>query len=259
IESQRQHNVALASFSGHLAKAAARWVEIHSAAGRSAYVRVIDEVECFRPELESSGVVNCERLKQSQVPVLEAGLINQVPDILVAERAGSRRNEDRASVRIARREPLARILASIGCKLAKNLRIPGDVIKLARITASEAAILADANKIVLLSDAARRAALELCEAADLPAAENLAGKTLLAAEDRQLIEIVEHQHMAAVEFRRSPQVVGIVGVRNHIALVRSVVIAGRKRVRNAEQKALGKPAIPAQLQRVIARVGNIVT
>src|SRR4030095_14820477 len=45
---------------------------------RPAQVRMIREVICFRPKLESASFTNCELLEQGQIPILNAGCVNRV-------------------------------------------------------------------------------------------------------------------------------------------------------------------------------------
>jgi hypothetical protein len=88
---------------------------------------------------------------------------------------------------------------------AKNCRSTVLDPEIAFTAASEASIETHAGEVVIAADAARQAGLELSEAADLPSAEQLAGQVGLALEEGQLVEEVDDQDMAVVEFRRAPQ------------------------------------------------------
>src|SRR6185312_2645801 len=107
--------------------------------------------------------------------------------------------------------------------------------------------------VVADADAARRTGLELRDAADLPAAQKLTRQIILIAKQRQLIEEVGDQDMPAVELRRTPEIVGVVGIRDNIALIGAVVHALRERVRRAELDAVRESPVPTDLQRIIHR------
>src|SRR5258707_3514076 len=59
-----------------------------AAAAATAPVRVVDEIEGFGAELEADVFFNRERFEQAEVPVLVAGLIDDVANLLGAESAG---------------------------------------------------------------------------------------------------------------------------------------------------------------------------
>jgi len=58
-------------------------------------IRVVDKIEGFGPELESSLLVNREVLEEAEIPVLISGLIDEVANTLGVERTWSRFGKDR--------------------------------------------------------------------------------------------------------------------------------------------------------------------
>ena len=70
-------------------------------------MRMVDEVERFGSELESSLLIDRERLEQSEVPVLESRLVDQIAHASVIERSGRRLDKDRRTIRVRCGEPLA--------------------------------------------------------------------------------------------------------------------------------------------------------
>ena len=220
---------------------------------------MVDEVECLGAKLQTSPFVDRERLEQPQVPVLKAWLVNAVADVLRrVKRAFLWRGKDRRAIRVLHGKPLSWVLRPALGELAKNFGIPVDDPILAVHTAPKVCVLADAGGVITAGNAARQASLKLSEAADLPAAEHLPGEIGLAVKEGQLIEVVDHYDMPGVELRRSPQIVRVVGIRDDIPLVGAIIHAFGKRVRQAEQEAVGEAAVPCQLERVIAGTGDII-
>ena len=76
-----------------------RWIEpdvgAAAATAASAPVRVVDEVKGFGAELEADVFFDGEGLEEAKVPVLVAGLIDDVTNLLGAESTGSRLGENR--------------------------------------------------------------------------------------------------------------------------------------------------------------------
>ena len=69
-------------------------VEVDATSAASTPVRVVDEVERLRAELEPSLLVNWERFEQAEVPILEPGLVDKVANALCVKRSNSRLGKD---------------------------------------------------------------------------------------------------------------------------------------------------------------------
>src|SRR5215831_8456917 len=118
VKPQRKLEVALtaarsAALGGDFTEGGAGRVELHptgAAHGTAAPapVGVINDVERFGPELETHRSVEPNFFEQPQIPILETGQMNQAAHVLrQIEGAGSGWREDRRSVGILGREPLA--------------------------------------------------------------------------------------------------------------------------------------------------------
>src|SRR5207302_295257 len=150
-------------------------------------------------------LANRECLEQSEVPVLEAGLVDEVAHKLRVERTRGRLLEDRRAVRVRRGEPLVGVLRAIRRELADDFGMAADDVVLAVDPAAEVRIQAHAGVVFLLGNTARRASLKLRDAADLPSTERLAGETRSVAEKWQVVKVIDDQDVAGVEFVRPPQ------------------------------------------------------
>src|SRR6185369_9350339 len=190
---------------------------------RPAQVRMIGEVICFRPKLESASFINCELLEQGQIPILNAGCVNRVAHArLQIERTGRRLGS-------ARREVSGR---SGGCyRSGKRSGVDSDgptqnpILTLRAASAAETAELANSGKIVIGCDPAGRPCLELGCAGNLPAAEQLPGELVVILKERQIVKVVENQDVACVVFGRTPQVAGVVSVGDDISVVGTTIHA----------------------------------
>ena len=83
-----------ASFGGYFPEVGAGGIEVHAgratATTASAPVRVVYEVKSFRSELEPYAFRNRKCLEESQIPILEPRLVDQIADPLGVERAWCR-------------------------------------------------------------------------------------------------------------------------------------------------------------------------
>src|SRR5258708_39983690 len=95
--------------------------------------------------------------------------------------------------------------------------------------------------------------LEVCDATDLPSSQQLAAQRGVVFEEWQVVEVVEHQDVAGIEFRRPPQHAYVICVRDNVALVRAVVHALGQRIGHAELEparvAAGSRKIPRNVKR----------
>src|SRR5712691_3901621 len=100
-----------AALGGYFSEVRAGGVEVHTGAtaapAPSTPIRVVNKVKCLGPELEPCALGNRERFEQSEIPVLESRLVNQVSNVLRVERPGRRCRKDRRAVRVLRCEPLS--------------------------------------------------------------------------------------------------------------------------------------------------------
>ena len=132
---------------------------------RPAQLRMIDKVIGFGAELESGPLVDCELLVQSDVPILDTGLIDRVahPALQIESSGGGLR---RVSRKIARR-------VRCSYRSGEGSRADGGSTvqhpKLAFRSASEAAEFPDPGEIGIRSESARAAGLKLHRATHLPA------------------------------------------------------------------------------------------
>src|SRR6185312_12379447 len=109
-----------------------------------------------------------------------------------------------------------------------DVRVADHYPVLACAAAAKAAERSNSGEIVPGANAARRARLELGDAADLPSAQQLAPELRLIAEEWQVVDVVDDQNVARVELRWPPQVMSVIGVRDDVSLVRSVVVTRRE-------------------------------
>src|SRR5581483_507580 len=149
---------------------------------RVAPVRGVDEIERLGAELQAGPLVNRKPLEQPQVPVLVAGTIKQVADPLRVERPRRGRGEDRRAVCILHGEPLSWVLRTAGRELTGDGGGSFHYPVLAADPASEVPVLPRTGVIGAAGHAARQTGLELGDAADLPAADQLAGQIGAPAE-----------------------------------------------------------------------------
>src|SRR5262249_50418671 len=145
------------------------------------------------------------------------------------EGARSGWREDRRSVGILGREPLAACAES-----SNNLGIAVNDPVLAIDAASPVDVLSHTGVVACAGYSAGQSGLELGNAADLPASEGFAREIALPAEEGQIVEIEDLHHVPRIELRGSPKVVRVVGVGDHVALVRAVIHALRERIVQAE-------------------------
>ena len=75
LEAQRKLNVALVTLRGRFPERGAGRIEI-----RTVPVRVVEGVECLGAELEALRFGHGELLVQTDVPILEAGIVNGLPE-----------------------------------------------------------------------------------------------------------------------------------------------------------------------------------
>src|SRR5262249_49901993 len=182
-----------ASFGCNFSEIGARWVEIHSSTTAPAPIRVINEVESFGTELKAGSLGNRERLEQSKIPVLKSRLIDQIAHTLCVERTVGRFGKN------GRVKPV-----SARAKSPNDFRRSINNPILAIHSAPKVGVQAYTSIIMTLRDAARQTGLELRNAADLPAPEQLPGHRRMILEEREVVKIVEHQDVARIEFRRPP-------------------------------------------------------
>ena len=124
IESQAQLQIALVLFASDLAESRALRIQVKTATvPDSSEIRMVDKVKRLGTEFKSALFRDQEPLEQSKIPVLEPWTIDHVAYKLLVERAGSRRNENRTSVRISRRDPLRRIAGAFR-KLVLDSGVP---------------------------------------------------------------------------------------------------------------------------------------
>ena len=159
------------AFAGYFSEISACWVKVDAASTAATEVRMVDEIKRFGAELESHPFVDWETLKEAQVPVLEAWLVNEISNALMDEGASCGLNEDRAAIGILGREPLVGVGRTVGCKLSQYFRIAVNEPVLAVDAAPEIGIEANASVIAIARDAARQASLKLRDATDLPASQ----------------------------------------------------------------------------------------
>ena len=95
-------------------------------------------------------------------------------------------------------------------------------------------------------------------AGDLPAAEHRAHHAGLIAIERQVVDVIEVEHVAAVEARVAPEARVVVVVEQHVALAARVVLRVAERVGGAELEAVLVAAIGAELQAVVLRVARVL-
>src|ERR1700751_3459150 len=153
---------------------------------------MVPDVVGLGTELEAEPFVDGNGLEQAHVPILIAGLMDEVANALGVEGTSGRRGKDWRSIRVRGGEPLPS-----WTKSPNNLRVAVYHPELAVASASPVGILAHAGIVhVRRDDAARQTRLELRDAADLPSAEGLARETFLSPEERQLVEIVDDNDVA---------------------------------------------------------------
>ena len=217
---------------------------------------MIDEVVGISIELEPSSLVDWECLLEIEVPVLISRSVDVVANtFLQIEGACRRLGKDRRAIRVGCGDVLVALLPWIPRKLLEDLRssIHDPELSLGGIrTATEAANLANASVIIVRSDAARLPCLELRTATELPAANQLSSDRVLIAKERKGVEVIDDRHIASVVLRRAPEVGHVVGVRNDVAIVRTVVQALRPCVADTEHEVIGKVAVPTNLHCVVA-------
>ena len=182
---------------------------------------MIPDVVGFGAELEAKLLVDGECLEQTHVPVLKSRLIDKVANALGVEGARRRRCEDRCSIRIRRGEPLA-----VRPERADDFWIAIHDPELAIAAAAPVSVLSDARVVHIRRDnAAGQAGLKLCDAAELPSAKGLPASAFLLAKERQLVNVVDRDGMADIEFGRSPKHARVVRIGNDVTLVRAIIHA----------------------------------
>src|SRR6185437_5565117 len=185
-----------------------------------------DEVIRIGLEFEAILLINRECLPQVEIPVLESRLIDGVANtLLVNEGAGRGRRKDRCAIPIRSCEPLVGFLTRVSGELFQQLWMPVHGVELALAAAAKASDLANAGQVIACSDSARGAALELSVPAQLPAAEKLTGKRVLVPEERQCVLVVDHEYVAGIVLRRTPQPGQVIGIGHDVAIVGAVVRA----------------------------------
>ena len=167
-------------------------------------VGMVDKVVGFRVELETSPFVDGKLLLEGEIPVLEAWPVDRVANTLLQiEGTCGWRGEDWRAIRVCCGEVFAS-LTRVSGKLLQDLRSAIHHLKLALGAATEAADLSDTGRIVVCSDSARLAGLELSTSAQLPATNQLACKVVLVFEERQIVEIVDHQQRVRASYSEGP-------------------------------------------------------
>src|SRR6185369_4695599 len=195
-------------------------------------VRVIERIESFRAELEGHAFANPKVLEQPEVHIFETGVVDHVADpILVVEGALRRLAplESATSANgiaagfIERIDPP--VLVGIAAVVSHGLLvIEAAVVKDPELaqSARKAAILSDTNVIGIPANVGGQSGLQLNQTADLPAAKDLSGD-VLPAEEGQLVQKIRDKDVAVIELGRTPEIVGVVGVGDDVALVGTVV------------------------------------
>src|SRR5690348_15825087 len=76
--------------------------------------------------------------------------------------------------------------------------------------------------------------------------------------ERNVIEVVDDQDVAGVEFGWTPKESGVVSIGNDVALVRTIVHALREGVGDAKLKVAGEATAPVNLQGIVNGVGHVI-
>lgn len=205
---------------------------------------MIDEVVGIRVELETSSLIDRKLLLHGQIPVLESRLINGVTDALLKiEGARRRRRKDRRTIRIGCGEVLS-LIAGISGKPLKDSGGSIHYIELPFGTTSEATSLTDTCLVVTCSDSAGRACLELSISAQLPTAQQFAGDHVLVGEEWQSVEIVDDRIVPGIVLRRTPEIAGVIAIRNDVSVVRAVIHALGVGITKANHETAREPPVP---------------
>jgi len=170
-EAQGKLQVTLAGFVSDLAEGRLV-VSVHAQAANIP-VGMVDKVERFSTEFETGLLGDHELLEETDVPVLEAGLIDDIPHtVLRVKCSGGGRRENRLPVGVGTREVFGRVgVAARSSEATADRGIAVLDPELALATATEAADLADMSVIGICSDTAGSSGLKLRDAVNLPATQ----------------------------------------------------------------------------------------
>src|SRR5262249_35647987 len=128
--------------------------------------------------------------EQSEIPVLESRLVDQISNALGVERPGCRGRKNGCAVRILGCEPL-----TSRAECADDLGIAIHYPILTVDAASEIGVESHACEVSGLRDAASYTGLELTDSAELPSTQQFAAQLRCVAEERQSVDVVDHENM----------------------------------------------------------------
>src|SRR6266852_2477619 len=84
LQAQRKLQVTnVVALAGNLAERA----EVGRVGSNAVPIRMVEDIECLRAELEADPLVDCELLEQTQVPVIEARVVNNITGWFAGEGA----------------------------------------------------------------------------------------------------------------------------------------------------------------------------
>src|SRR5262249_55439888 len=86
---------------------------------------------------------------------------------------------------------------------------------------------ANAGKIGTVANRERRSRLELTDARDFPIAKDLPKQTSIATQEWQFKNVIEDQHVRAIQARGAPVIAVIIGVRQQLGQIGTIVFQFR--------------------------------
>src|SRR5260370_19489091 len=169
---------------------------------RPSPIRMIDEIDALGAKGYLLALGDLEILKHCDVPVLESGTVKKILR-LIPERSWRRRRENRLSTRVLRVNVLAAEYR------VTNFSAAGVIEWLERA-------LADTSEVSVVTDSERSARLELGHPADAPSVGCHPCPALDVVEG-QLVDIVDHGHVAAIVERRSVEALVIKAIERNVS------------------------------------------
>src|SRR5262249_32297237 len=98
----------------------------------------------------------------------------------------------------------------------------------------------------------RRSRLELTDARDFPISKDLAKQTRISTQQWQFKNVVEDQHVRAIQARSAPVIAVIISVRYQLGQIRTIVFQYRIGVRDSMLQRFGA-LFDAHLESVVLR------
>ena len=208
-------------------------------------VRVVDEVENLRAELRGLRSADVDVLEERDVPLILARVVDLVPRP-GAERARRGPREHRGL-----NQKFWSDVPAENSSFAPDFGSPVTFQGLPNVSP----VPAMSAPSVTQSGVPERmnVAPVICQPPS-----TLPDHAGLIAIERQVVDVVEVEHVAAVEARVAPESRVVVVVEQHVALAARVVLRVPERVRDAELEAVRVAPLRADLQAVVLRVAGVL-